>query len=240
MVTDFSRSSRVNIAILTNQAVTGVTLAQAAFFNNQGLPTSRPALGITIDDTQFYSVHALSGGGNDGRQLINNINWVAGWRNWAAMGDWNRVPADLDIGNGRFRYTSNQATYPGSGRELDYMVSNERLAGYGGYTHGLGSDHFAVGFHHQVQVQGWLRPGSRRGPGDLLNLHRQQDNQGRGRAVPGPYPGLRWPPHHLLAVTTAWAGWDRGRSAVWRRPLRPQHESSPAHGEPSPPPPHWR
>jgi hypothetical protein len=91
-------------------------------------------------------VHALSSGGNDGAQLLHNISAGAGTRPWAAMGDWNREPNNLQIQRGWHRYTSGQATHPQANRELDYMVSNERIAGYGGVARGFGSDHFAVMF----------------------------------------------------------------------------------------------
>ncbi|MGQ4358392.1 hypothetical protein [Streptomyces sp. SAS_272] len=143
--TDFSNSSRVNIAILTDQAVNQVHIARPAFYGNNGLPTSRPALGITAGNTLFFSVHALASGGGDGAGLLQSISAIAGNRIWAAMGDWNREPRNLTTRPGWHRYITGAATHQG-GRELDYMVSNERIAGYGGVARGFGSDHFAVMF----------------------------------------------------------------------------------------------
>ncbi|MEU6200963.1 hypothetical protein [Streptomyces sp. NPDC047061] len=154
--TDFG-GNRVNLAIATPYSADSVLLARPAFWGSNGLPTSRPALGIRLNNTIFYSVHALASGGGDGTRLLDNIAAQAGTRMWAAMGDWNREPEDLTIRRGWHKYTSGQATHMGSGtvrrgdprpadRELDYMVANERIAGYGGVARGFGSDHFAVGF----------------------------------------------------------------------------------------------
>ncbi|MGW0584907.1 hypothetical protein ACWD25_55565 [Streptomyces sp. NPDC002920] len=146
--TDFG-ANRVNLAILTNQPASSVLIARPAFWGSNGLPTSRPALGIRLGNTLFFTVHALANGGTDGRQLVQNISAVAGNRMWAAMGDWNRQPGDLTLQRGQHKYTSQSPTHMGgngTNRELDYMVSNERIAGYGGITRGFGSDHMAVGF----------------------------------------------------------------------------------------------
>ena len=155
--TDFSGNrtgpfgGRVNLAFLTSVRVNSVLIARPTFWSNNGLPQGRPALGIRLGQTLFFNVHAMSSSrdghsaGNDGPGLLTNIAAIAGARTWAAMGDWNRVPGDLRIQRGMHKYTYGGMTHTG-GRELDYMVSNERIAGYGGVTHGYGSDHFAVGF----------------------------------------------------------------------------------------------
>lgn len=146
--TDFG-GNRVNLAILTPFLANSVMIARPAFWGNNGLPTSRPSLGVRLGNTLFFSVHALANGGTDGRQLVQNISALAGTRIWAAMGDWNRQPGDLALQRGRFKYTSGGPTHiggTGTNRELDYMVSNERIAGYGGIARGFGSDHLAVGF----------------------------------------------------------------------------------------------
>ncbi|WP_217567220.1 endonuclease/exonuclease/phosphatase family protein [Streptomyces sp. GbtcB7] len=142
--TDFG-GNRVNLAILTRQAAHEVHIARPAFYGSNGLPTSRPALGITLGSTIFFSVHALASGGTDGRQLLQNMAGLAGSRIWAAMGDWNRAPSTLQVQPGWHRYTVNGPTHQ-SGGELDYMVSNQRIAGYGAAARGYGSDHFAVMF----------------------------------------------------------------------------------------------
>lgn len=142
--TDFG-GNRVNLAILTRYDANQVHIARPAFYGNNGLPTSRPALGITIGNTLFYTVHALATGGNDGAQLVRNIAGQAGSRIWAAMGDFNRDPSTLQIERGMHKYVTNEPTQQ-SGGELDYMVTNQRIPGYGAAAIGYGSDHYAVMF----------------------------------------------------------------------------------------------
>ncbi|MFF3373745.1 hypothetical protein ACFYXF_12465 [Streptomyces sp. NPDC002680] len=152
--TDFSgpagvNGGRVNLAILSNQDAPEVFIARPTFWGNNGLPSSRPALGIRLAQTLFFSVHAVSPSGNDGAGLLRNIAGLAGGRDWAAMGDWNREPNTLPIQQGMHRYTAGTPTHMGgngTNRELDYMVSNEAIPGYGGVAHGYGSDHHAVMF----------------------------------------------------------------------------------------------
>ncbi|MFJ9565125.1 hypothetical protein ACIRQQ_34450 [Streptomyces fuscichromogenes] len=153
--TDFSGpggtlGGRVNLAIVTPFNAASVLLTRPAFYNNNGVPTSRPALGIRLGQNDlFFTVHALSPNGNDGSALLSRISSLAGQRNWAAMGDWNRDPGRLAIQPGMHKYTSNGATHigaNGNNLELDYMVSNNRIAGYGGVSRGFSSDHLAVGF----------------------------------------------------------------------------------------------
>ncbi|MFI5793445.1 endonuclease/exonuclease/phosphatase family protein [Streptomyces sp. NPDC051677] len=150
--TDFSgpagyHGGRVNIAILTRQRATTVLVARPGdtFYGGNGLPTARPALGVNLNGTVFYSVHALSGGGNDGRQLLERMASAALLRPWAAMGDWNREPNTLQTRPGMHKYTTGRATHMGQ-HELDYMVSNQVIPGYGGVGRGFGSDHLAVMF----------------------------------------------------------------------------------------------
>lgn len=153
--TDFSgnqgtNGGRVNLAVLTREYPSHVDVIPGPFWANNGLPTSRPALGVTVGGhNRFYTVHALASGGNDGQGLLLNIRGAVGSDHWAAMGDWNREPNTLVIQRGMHKYTPNDPTHfgvRGADRELDYMVSNDRIAGYGGVVHGYGSDHMAVGF----------------------------------------------------------------------------------------------
>ncbi|MER6562691.1 hypothetical protein ABT300_34165 [Streptomyces sp. NPDC001027] len=164
--TDFSgqagaNGGRVNIAILTRDQPSAVHIARPGIYNRNGLPASRPALGITLGNTLYFSLHALSPGGNDGAQLVENIAAIAGnQRTWAAMGDFNREPGNLQIRRGWHKYTVGGATHQG-GHELDYMVSNERIPAYRGWSRGYGSDHWSVEF----------RPLAANADVDLLNTH---------------------------------------------------------------------
>lgn len=156
--TDFG-ANRVNLAILTQQQASHVMVIRPAGWRN-GLPTTRPALGITVNGTDFYSVHASASGGGDGAQLLSNIADTSRGSIWAAMGDWNRPPNTLQTQPGWHRYISNRATHQNS-RELDYMVSNQRMAGYGGVPRAYGSDHYAVMFRRLAANAGVM----------LLNSH---------------------------------------------------------------------
>ncbi|MEV1069584.1 hypothetical protein [Streptomyces sp. NPDC050263] len=156
--TDFG-GNRVNLAIITPFDSPEVFLVPPAFYGRNGLPSSRPALGIRVDQTLFFTVHAMSGNGagNDGPDLLSRIAGVAGTRQWAAMGDWNREPRNLVVRRGWHKYTAGRPTHintnPGPNtvnRELDYMVSNARITGYGGYAHGYSSDHLSVAFNRMA------------------------------------------------------------------------------------------
>ncbi|KEZ21946.1 Deoxyribonuclease CdtB [Glaesserella parasuis] len=62
--------------------------------------TSRPAIGIQIDNDAFFSIHALSSGGSDSLRLIRNIFEFFNTPerqhiNWMAVGDFNRSPGRM-------------------------------------------------------------------------------------------------------------------------------------------------
>lgn len=159
MQTDFG-ANRVNLAIITNDRAAGVNIAEP------GLPGGRPALGVRLGSgsgsTYFWSIHAMSGHGNDGPRLLQNIARASGSRYWAAMGDYNRLPTagprplNAALPAGMHIYRTGEATHYGGradangavhNRELDYMVSNQVIPGYVPGTEELGSDHRAVYFY---------------------------------------------------------------------------------------------
>jgi GH18 family chitinase len=151
--------NRNNLAIVSrNQAAAVLCIPNAI--------GTRPTIGIRVGDTWYFNIHAAAGGGNDAANLLaaidaevadlnnqNNTNY-----HWAALGDFNRSPQDLDaaiqgIGAG-FRdelhiYDSDAATWLGSQQfppsELDYMVANVEVDGLvGRRTRGATSDHALV------------------------------------------------------------------------------------------------
>lgn len=138
---------RVNLAIVLRQQADQFQLAQG------GLPgQSRPALGIRLGAMWFYTVHGLSGSGNDDRQLLQNISSVSSPYYWTAMGDYNRDPSSLTAPSGTRIYSSGQATQI-NGSELDYAVSNDIVECGSSVTNtrvvarrlnGLSADHFPV------------------------------------------------------------------------------------------------
>ncbi|MGW1785279.1 pectinesterase family protein [Streptomyces sp. NPDC002143] len=141
--TDFG-ANRVNLAIVTSHRADSVHVARPAF------ATSRPALGIRIGDTYFWTVHALSGGGNDARALLENIESASTSYDWAAMGDFNRDPGNLTVAQDMHIYRTHEAThYGGNGNnsELDYMVTGQVVPALTPGTTDLGSDHRAVFYY---------------------------------------------------------------------------------------------
>ncbi|SHH31528.1 pectinesterase family protein [Streptomyces sp. 3214.6] len=150
MQTDFG-ANRVNLAIVTRNRADRVNVARPAFTNANGQATSRPALGVRFGDTYFWTVHTLSGGGNDAPRLLANIQSASSTYHWAAMGDFNRQPATLpSLGANVHIYNTGQPThYGGNGNnnELDYMVSSDDIVSFVPGTTDLGSDHRAVFYY---------------------------------------------------------------------------------------------
>ncbi|MDX3074828.1 endonuclease/exonuclease/phosphatase family protein [Streptomyces sp. MI02-7b] len=90
-----SPPGRVNLAIWTRERVdeSNVRVIRSGFFD------SRPALGVNIGGVFYFTVHGLSGSGNDDPQLLENIRGrmtQAGPGQtavpWIALGDYNRAP----------------------------------------------------------------------------------------------------------------------------------------------------
>ncbi|MET8982676.1 pectinesterase family protein [Streptomyces sp. NPDC004539] len=148
MQTDFG-ANRVNLAIATSHRADAVNVARPGWVGTNGTST-RPALGIRINNTYFWSVHASARRGYDASQLLENIDDASGNRPWAALGDYNREPQNLAVGQNMHIYRTGQAThYGGNGNnhELDYMVTNEVIPTYTPGTSDLGSDHRAVYYY---------------------------------------------------------------------------------------------
>ncbi|MCG7210071.1 pectinesterase family protein [Streptomyces arenae] len=151
MQTDFG-ANRVNLAIVTHRRADAINVARPFVNANTGT-TGRPALGIRLDNTYFWSVHASASRGYDAAVLLENIDAASNHRPWAALGDFNREPQTLQAHadqHNLFIYSTGQVThYGGSGnnRELDYMVTNELVPGFTPGTTDLGSDHRAVFYY---------------------------------------------------------------------------------------------
>jgi hypothetical protein len=148
---------RVNLAIVTPHAADQVYIIPAAFGN------SRAAFGVRLGQTIFFTIHGLSGSGNDDGQMLDAMNQVAGGYDWVALGDFNREPQQWNpsgstAGDPGFNpryltlpgrsviYASNVPTHQ-SGSELDYAVASRPLPdNWGGSLPlgGLSSDHYPV------------------------------------------------------------------------------------------------
>jgi hypothetical protein len=139
---------RVNLAMVTQHP------ADAVWFVGSTFASSRTSFGLRFGNTIFFTVHGLSGGGNDVPGMVNSIadaTQRAG-RDYAIMGDFNRDPASLD---GRLRasahiYRSGRVTQQ-SGGELDYMVASRDMGALGllyqGHIPGgFSADHYPVEF----------------------------------------------------------------------------------------------
>ncbi|MEV6735315.1 ricin-type beta-trefoil lectin domain protein [Streptomyces sp. NPDC051364] len=156
---------RVNLAMVTRERASRVYAVNNAF---QG---SRPAFGVRIDDTIYYTLHAMSGNGNDGAILIGYIAAQAARAGcqFAAMGDFNREPDGLrpQLPGGTYLHNSNLPTHyspTGVDRELDYMVTDRTITKTtwkARRTNGRSADHFPVdfgilGLSGGAPTTGWL------------------------------------------------------------------------------------
>ncbi|WP_165963906.1 hypothetical protein [Actinomadura sp. KC216] len=154
---------RVNLAIVTPYAADEIIIIPPSF------QSSRPAFGIRLGTTVFFTMHGLSGSGNDDNGLLRQMNQqVTGNRCWVALGDFNREPHRWNPAGSSLQtpgFDPNLPTLPGTGRiyspnepthvlssgemrELDYMVTNCNLPSeWGGNRIGdLSSDHVPVEF----------------------------------------------------------------------------------------------
>lgn len=159
---------RVNLAIVTPHEADDVVIIPPSFPN--GNHPSRPAFGIRIGETIFFTLHGLSGNGNDDRQLLENMRQAAedlaardghtGSYQWAALGDFNRHPSSWNLADdenpdprlptlptGARIYNPNTPTHVHGGVH-DYMVAGHALPDdWGGNVpRGLTADHFPVEF----------------------------------------------------------------------------------------------
>lgn len=136
--------NRVNLAMVTANQPDEVVVVPPSF------TTSRWSFGLRFGQTVFFTVHALSGGGNDGPNMVQRIAQFTQQQGWdyAVMGDFNRDP---DTWNGRLPqgghiYRSGQATQQSAG-ELDYLIASRDVPLYEGRRlGGYSSDHYPVDF----------------------------------------------------------------------------------------------
>jgi hypothetical protein len=162
--------NRVNLAMVSSRLAAAVWSVPGSFTG------SRPAFGIQIGRTVFWTVHALSGGGNDVAFLLTSINHVmsgSGY-DYAVMGDFNRDPTTVTPPPHSFIYNCGQPTQQ-SGGELDYMVTSRDFASSGQIydAHrmaGLSSDHYPVEF----RIVGLRAAGKRYAVGNYANRSRGQ------------------------------------------------------------------
>src|SRR3989454_8622761 len=141
--------NRVNLAMVTQNP------ADQTWFLAPAFAGSRASFGVQFGNTVFYTMHGLSGGGNDVPNMVNRIvdGSQANGLDYAILGDFNRDPSTLIGGPLRASahiYRSGRATQQ-SGGELDYMVASRDMGALGllyqGHRlGGFSSDHYPVEF----------------------------------------------------------------------------------------------
>ncbi|MEV6871516.1 GDSL-type esterase/lipase family protein [Amycolatopsis sp. NPDC051128] len=147
---------RVNLAIATAREPQQVVIVPGGFSG------SRSAFGVRFGTTWVFTVHGLSGSGNDMPGLIRNIATAAGGNSWMVLGDFNRDPNRMirdmprDANGSRLGIVAStgRATHR-NGSELDYMVTSGDLVGILApqVTANLaGSDHWPVEFVSALAV----------------------------------------------------------------------------------------
>ncbi|AJC85289.1 cytolethal distending toxin subunit B family protein [Campylobacter peloridis] len=154
-------ANRVNMAIVSRRQADEVIVLPP--------PTvvSRPIIGIRIGNDVFFSIHALSSGGNDGGAIVNAVDMH--FRNmpninWMIMGDFNRNPASLlnliDAGvRSRINIVAPPSFTQRSGNTIDYAITGSSdtsrlynppailaVLALAGLRTFLASDHFPVNF----------------------------------------------------------------------------------------------
>ncbi|MFF0717191.1 endonuclease/exonuclease/phosphatase family protein [Micromonospora sp. NPDC003816] len=163
-------AGRVNLAIATRERVdpAGIVVVASPL-------GGRPALGVTVGGTVFFSLHGWSPGGNDLPGLLEAIRvrmLTAGPNNtprdWVAMGDFNRHPDNLAavLDAAHFAvHTPAAATHPSTNPTalLDYAVvprgvAAPRVTGSTVRTDVVLSDHLPVQFDLVLQAAAEPRP----------------------------------------------------------------------------------
>ncbi|MFJ5675546.1 RICIN domain-containing protein [Streptomyces sp. NPDC093097] len=174
--TDFG-GNRVNLAIVTPWYTT-----QILYGPNPG---ARPAFGIQLGNSSFWTAHADSLGGqqNNAEATLNAIQAASPNANWLAMGDWNRDPSvrPITAPAGAVQYRSGQPTvglYTDNPSEADYFFTGRPLTAAALYEgvrlNAMSSDHTPVA----------LLPLALRGGAEPIELRNVGNDENR-LAVPG-------------------------------------------------------
>lgn len=110
----YSSSNRVNLAVCSK------TQPDHLIYIPPGLstPKARPSIGMHIEPYHVYTLHGLSGSGNDTPALIRKISRIAA--PWYALGDYNREPQTWTPPDGVI-CPPDKPTHEGE-KKLDYMV----------------------------------------------------------------------------------------------------------------------
>jgi cytolethal distending toxin subunit B len=135
-------NNKVNLAIVSKIRPVKFLSAAPAFTD------SRPAIGMRIIangvQRDIFTVHGLSGHGNDDKKLLENIKGAA-TAPWFALGDYNRDYWLLTVPNTAGISYPRTPTRRKSNRILDYMVGSVKVAAEAKALEA--SDHNAVQFN---------------------------------------------------------------------------------------------
>ncbi|MFY2562891.1 RICIN domain-containing protein [Corallococcus terminator] len=157
---------RVNLALASQEEADEVFVVMPPI--NWGGPVLRPALGIRLGNTVYFSLHAISPNGPDASGLIQAIrarmaaaNGGQGY-DWVALGDFNRDPNSLRNALPLGQYHVLDPSGPTQGTPtptstLDYAVGpNHQVPRiFGGAVHGIqNSDHQPVVYSHNFRAGG--------------------------------------------------------------------------------------
>ncbi|MGK4579107.1 RICIN domain-containing protein [Kitasatospora sp. HPMI-4] len=168
--TDFG-GNRVNLAIVTPWFTNQILYAP-----NAG---SRPAFGIRLGNSSYWTAHADSIGGlpNNAESTLNAIQAASPNANWLAMGDWNRDPdvRPVTAPAGAVQYRSAEYTvglYTDNPSEADYFFTGRPLTAAALYEgvrlNAMSSDHTPVGLL-PLALRGGAEPIELRGDGNDRN-----------------------------------------------------------------------
>ncbi|WP_405824684.1 FG-GAP-like repeat-containing protein [Streptomyces sp. NBC_01390] len=119
---------------------------------------SRPMMGVLIDGTWYFSVHALSRGGVDAAAILdrayNFVRLRSPGAQWQVLGDFNRNPAGMASRFQRHIVRSDEPTQY-SGDELDFgFFSNGTDRTVTAQRRGADSDHWYVRFSFNAGCRG--------------------------------------------------------------------------------------
>ncbi|MFD9420727.1 ricin-type beta-trefoil lectin domain protein [Streptomyces goshikiensis] len=189
MDTDSDSEDRKNLAIVTDKLAERPVFIARQKLSDSNTLGNRPSLGLKFSTPGFapdffFNVHATAGGGeiNDASNILTAINTspeVPAGSQWAALGDYNLVPASLVIPPGSSLSRTYTATRQGGG-EINLMVSRTPNAQHGWPARTLlagstESDHWPVEFQTASGRRGHSTLRTREHPENCLTAVKDDD-----------------------------------------------------------------
>ncbi len=112
----------------------------------KGESDHRSIIGVNINGTLYFCIHAISPGGADVQLLLTLAASKAGNTSWVCGGDFNREPTGLPIMPGLIVCPPNGCTHPkvNPDKKLDYLVKSTGGAVVGICQDIFDSDHYPV------------------------------------------------------------------------------------------------